>query len=1050
MKMITALTLMVSLIFLDRSPVLADDSDIFGVNILPNVMLLIDNSGSMNTEISSASYDPATTYVGAFTSTVVYKCEDKDNENCKPYTSTIAGVGDAGGQAALSTTGFWSGKIGGSKVTLFLGNYLNYQACTTCSGSEPKIDIAKRVAANIVNNMQDVRFGVMKFRANGGEMVAPVGTDKATMVAAINMMDAPGGVGTPLGDQLYDAGQYYKGLYPGYSSPIQLECQPNFVIMVSDGMHTKYSKDVRTEATLRFTEDHGSSFAGTQNVIVHTIGFDIAGDAVANDILQATAINGGGNFFAAKNAAELELSLQAAIRRVIAATFSFANPVIPTTSLSGSDKAYVSSFQTDPVRPFWRGFLKAYQRGSDGLVPVDSGGVPLDSALVWEAGQQLSLKSSATRLIFTSSKDVSGKPVYQEFVKTNNKITPALLGLVESGPVGAAKWDAIIDFIRGIDSFDEDLDGNVTEERAWKLGDIFHSTPVLVSPPLLPLTEQSYVDFKNANSGRTSVLIVGANDGMLHAFRESDGEELWAFIPPDLLDSLDDLTVRSGEHRFYVDSSPIAADIKVKVGASDVWKTIVIFGLRRGGKSYYALDITDTEYPKVLWTFTDPKMGNTWSEPAIGKVKIEGSGGKIEEKFVAFFGGGHYIAQNNDLGKAFFVVDLETGEKLWEYYNDGSTGDLNYMNFSLAANPTAADLNSDGFIDRVYIGDIGGQLWKFDVSGATSGLSTTPSYTYEFLDKDSVTLQRDFTKKIAAGALGFLDFKLASDVVGATPPQSCSADCYAYAPNGGATGSIAPRDLGYVGGLNSTVYGSDTKLENLTLISENGSTGSGGNWTGKRLFNVDTSQPNPPPLGEYFPAQAIYSAPAVAFDDRGDLWVYFGAGDRIHPLNASVNRFYGIKDDNPIGTLTESDLKEVTSTVASVDSSVQGWFFKLGSDEKVLAAADVFNSIVLFSTFTPTSIVACDSGGGTAKLYAVQMVTGFAAVDFTTGYALVSTNGSVTRARTIGTGIPSKPIVIIDSSGKPSVITGTSNQEISNTPLPPVSLKWLIGWREVF
>src|SRR5207249_8279372 len=106
------------------------------------------------------------------------------------------------------------------------------------------------------------------------------------------------------------------------------------------------------------------------------------------------------------------------------------------------------------------------------------------------------------------------------------------------------------------------------------------------------------------------VLIAGANDGMLHAFRETDGRELWAFIPPDLLASVKNLTSTSGDHLFYVDGSPIAADIKV----SGSWKTIVLFGVRRGGNHYYALDITDTTNPTYLWRFTDSKLGETWSE----------------------------------------------------------------------------------------------------------------------------------------------------------------------------------------------------------------------------------------------------------------------------------------------------------------------------------------------------------------------------------------------------------------------------------------------------
>ncbi len=225
----------------------------------------------------------------------------------------------------------------------------------------------------------------------------------------------------------------------------------------------------------------------------------------------------------------------------------------------------------------------------------------------------------------------------------------------------------------------------------------------------------------------------------------------------------------------------------MKIGST--WKTIVVFGERRGGRNYYALDITDTTNPLYLWSFTDSKMGETWSEPVIGKVKMSDG----TAKYVAFVGGGYDSTQNNNSGKAFFAIDIADGSKLWEYYKSASpTDDKQYMNFSLAASPTAVDLNGDGYIDRVYIGDVGGQLWKFDVF-----------------------------------------------------------------PTGGATVS---------GGLVT-------------------------NWTGKRLFAAASSQTNPPATGEYYPAQAIYVPPTLSYDANGNLWVYFGTGDRNHPNNTSYKSF---------------------------------------------------------------------------------------------------------------------------------------------------------------
>jgi type IV pilus assembly protein PilY1 len=965
MKKLTALVLVAAQLALALPQrAVADDSDIFGANIQPNVVFVIDNSGSMADQAPSNAYDPQTSYpllaqcdpvtTRRPRTTTYSDCQSAKvyrstgSSSYSTYANTVADVNSANARNALSQTGYWSGTISGSTVNLFTGNYINYLLGTCASGGaclEEKMTIAKRVVNSVLDNVNGVRFGLMTFYygsngVRGARVIAQVGSSLSTMKNAVNNLSPTGD--TPLGDALYDAGQYYKGatLTNGttFASPIQLACQPNFIILITDGMQTSGSRFITNEATLRYTQDHSSSFSDTQNVIVHTVGFGVTvntpqatSDQALADLATA-ARNGGGQFYRSDSATELERALQNAIRRILQATYTFAAPVLPTTSTTGSSRAYLASFRSDPSSPFWHGFLKAYQRDANGLVPLGADGKPSPSAFIWDAGQALTAISPGSRTIYT---EING--TLTPFTTTNSAITPALLGVTTT----AAK-DRIINFVRGIDVNDDDLDGSTTDDRPWKLGDIFHSTPVLVTPPLQPSRDPSYTAFKNARANRTTVVIAGANDGMLHAFRESDGVELWAFIPPDQLDNLQALTAIGGEHEFFADSSPIALDIKV----SGTWMTIVVFGARRGGPYYYALDITDTTNPSFLWAFTDPKIAESWSEPAVGKMKIGGV-----DKYVGFFGGGYNTAQNNAHGKAVFAIDLATGAKLWEYYNTGSASDdRQYMNFSLAANPTAVDLNGDGYIDRVYIGDVGGQLWKFDVSN------------------DSTT-----------------------------------------------------------------------------------------NWTGKRLFTASPSQPNPPAAGEFYPAQAIYGAPSLSYDSDMNLWVFFGTGDRNHPNSTSSNRFYGIKDTTTMqnGTpLMESNLVDVTSTNGS---ATQGWFFRLDNNEKVLATANVFNKNVFFSTFTPASTVTCTSGGGTAKLYVVQMETGYAAINFSTGEALASTGASVQRSRTTGSGIASMPIIVFVPPADPgsgarataSVVNPDSNQGLPSNPAPaPQFLKQVRTWRE--
>src|SRR5207244_9780877 len=146
-------------------------------------------------------------------------------------------------------------------------------------------------------------------------------------------------------------------------------------------------------------------------------------------------------------------------------------------------------------------------------------------------------------------------------------------------------------------------------------------------------------------------------------------------------------------------------------------------------------------------------------------------------------------------------------------------------------------------------------------------------------------------------------------------------------------------------------------------------------------------------------------APALAYDTATNLWVFLGTGDRNHPNGTATNRFYGVKESTDMtngSALTESSLADVTTTNGSASG---GWFFQLASTEKVLDPANVFNQAVLFSSFTPISTATCTSGGGTAKLYSVQMQSGYAAMNFSTGQALPSTGASTTRTVTTRSGI---------------------------------------------
>jgi type IV pilus assembly protein PilY1 len=186
-------------------------------------------------------------------------------------------------------------------------------------------------------------------------------------------------------------------------------------------------------------------------------------------------------------------------------------------------------------------------------------------------------------------------------------------------------------------------------------------------------------------------------------------------------------------HTYYVDASPKVSDVWIYSDSTDTtksadeWRTILICGLRKGGNQYFALDITDTLNPVFLWEFprsndatTLAKVGQSWSDPAIGKVKVE-QGGELYERWVAFIGGGLDPNEKKTvsalIGRAFFVIDIKTGEIIWEYsYDPSATDQRMFMTYSFPSPPTSVDTDGNGYMDRVYIGDLGGQLWAFNVS----------------------------------------------------------------------------------------------------------------------------------------------------------------------------------------------------------------------------------------------------------------------------------------------------------------------------------------------
>jgi Tfp pilus tip-associated adhesin PilY1 len=444
-----------------------------------------------------------------------------------------------------------------------------------------------------------------------------------------------------------------------------------------------------------------------------------------------------GYAFLVTTASELTAALKA-IAKYIEGPISFPSPTVPSVQVvmeETGDTMFVSSFIPKEDNPFWIGNLKAYQLNADGTLPVGSDGKPLPQKNIWYpsadpntdygAGETLESANSNNRNILTY---VRGS--FTSFDQTHLNDNDLDLGTdtTRCNSEPTSQCQKLISYVRGTDTYSI----KSVEYEDWKLGDIFHSNAVIVGEPSRFFEEECFdkcpdgsKSFYQNYKGRTKVVIVGANDGMLHTFnvthKEAKGAEAWAFIPNSLLKNLKSMRTN---HTYYVDSSPKVADVWFDYNGdhrktANEWKTVLLCGLRKGGKHYFALDITDTLNPQYLWEFpndgtTLAKVGQSWSEPAIGRVKIEDGSGGLVERWVAFMGGGFDPSETRStpasVGKAFFVIDIRNGNIIKEFF--GISG----MSYSFAAPPTVVDTNSDGFVDKVYMGDLGGQMWVFDVS----------------------------------------------------------------------------------------------------------------------------------------------------------------------------------------------------------------------------------------------------------------------------------------------------------------------------------------------
>ena len=382
---------------------------------------------------------------------------------------------------------------------------------------------------------------------------------------------------------------------------------------------------------------------------------------------------------------------------------------------------YQTSYASDEN---WSGDLKRVRRA----VSTNSTNSTESITELWSAQAKLDSRTPSSRNIKIASTGTTGLKNFVWSEISSDAETPGTLAYnlrrnPEDGTVNLASvGEQRLNFIRG----SRDGEGSTFRQRIHVLGDMYYSTPAVVTGPRYLESfgnrlegNDAYTKFINTITDRNTSaenrqprphsVYVGGNDGMLHGFDTATGEETFAFIPTAVFPKLNRLTGKNYSHEFYVDGSPVVADVYF----NNEWRTILVGTLRAGGKALFALDITTPGQEKLLWEFDESdvpgtntvKPGFSFSKPTIARLH--------NGKWAVVTGNGYEGAGTENGKAALYIIDVQTGALVKSLEVQGAEGIKNGL-----STPRLADYNNDGIADYAYAGDLQGNLWRFDLLGA--------------------------------------------------------------------------------------------------------------------------------------------------------------------------------------------------------------------------------------------------------------------------------------------------------------------------------------------
>ncbi len=683
-----------------------------------------------------------------------------------------------------------------------------------------------------------------------------------------------------------------------------------------------YAADLKTGGAW----DTGLAEGKKQNITTHTIGFDTS-DVALENFMKSVADNGGpsaeNRYYPATSADELAEVFKTIIAGAITnIEYTYNAPVIPfnpsDTAVSG-EFVYVPIFEPG-VNKFWKGNLKKYKFSTDddGIKIMNDSDVSVtdpdtlafvDSNDLWNSGASDEAKAlvggaashmTGTRVLYSNID--AGEPRLTEDVNrvtdSNSTITAAMLA-------STPERTAVLNWVNWIDISATHPD---VESLEGKMGALLHSKPVVVE-----------------YSGGDLVFVTGT-DGILKAINTSDGTEVWSFIPQDLLSGLPTIFTNAEDTiPYYGLDGPITS---YEVGSNKY----LVFGMRRGGHAYYALDITSRSSPVFAWKIDNTStgftnMGQTWSKPLFVKMNFSGTGGGEEDVLV--FGGGYdenqdatTIRVDDTEGNSIFIINPVTGALIKDISNTGADLNITDMKNGIAGDILAVDINANGVIDRLYAAGVGGRIIRVDIPDSKFIDHTFSGSVIADINADATS--SDFRRFFNTPEVGFF-----------------SKGSAQYLPI-------------LIGSGNRPNPKSTAVIDRFYMIQD------------KAVWRApldDTNGNGVKDAGETIDYHNVGAYESNASVDASGFFVAGTNGGELY--NATANL---VQD----GTATE---KLENSVLVKGDS---GWFIDLSEAEKSFSKAKLYASVVLFTTFSSEltdDIDRCviNSAIGISNLYAVSL-----------------------------------------------------------------------------